>query len=55
MARKRIETAPQITVFDESAIFQAVTGATSANIAEFKNDSSIVASVSKGRKCNYFW
>lgn len=46
MARLRIETAPQITVYDESAIFQAASGAT-ANLVEFKNSSNtIVASVS---------
>ena len=46
MARLRIETAPQITVYDESAIFQAASGAT-ANLVEFKNSSNtVVASVS---------
>lgn len=50
MARKRIETAPQITVYDESAVFKAATGATAA-LAEFKNSSdSVVASISKERK-----
>ena len=46
MARLRIETAPQITVYDESAVFQAASGAT-ANLVEFKNSSNtVVASVS---------
>ena len=39
MARLRIETAPQITVYDESAVFQAASGAT-ANLVEFKNSSN---------------
>ena len=51
MARLRIETAPQITVYDESAVFKAATGATAA-LAEFKNSSnSTVASISKERQC----
>jgi hypothetical protein len=55
MARKRIETAPQITVYDESAVFKAATGATAA-LAEFKNSSdSVVASISKERKYIRFW
>jgi hypothetical protein len=49
MARLRIETAPQITVYDESAVFKAATGATAA-LAEFKDSSnSTVASISKDR------
>ena len=36
MARKRIETAPEITVLDESAVFKAASGATSP-LVEFKN------------------
>jgi len=55
MARKRIETAPTITIFDESAIFKAASGAT-ASLAEFKNSSdSTVASISKERKSISFW
>lgn len=55
MARKRIETAPQITVFDESAVFKAASGATAA-LAEFKNSSdTVVASISKERKRFCFW
>lgn len=55
MARKRIETAPQITIFDESAVFKAASGATAA-LAEFKNSSdSVVASISKERNCISFW
>jgi len=55
MARKRIETAPQITVYDESAVFKAATGATAA-LAEFKNSSdAVVASISKERNCISFW
>jgi len=55
MARKRIETAPQITVYDESAVFKAASGATAA-LAEFKNSSdSVVASVSAERKCISIW
>ena len=30
MARLRIETAPQITVYDESVVFKAAAGATAA-------------------------
>jgi hypothetical protein len=55
MARIRIETAPQITVYDESAVFKAASGATAA-LAEFKNSSdAVVASISKDRKCICFW
>jgi len=55
MARKRFETAPTITIFDESAVFKAATGATAA-LAEFKNASdTTVASVSKERKSFGFW
>ena len=55
MARKRIETAPTITIFDESAVFKAATGAT-VPLAEFKNASdTTVASVSKERKSFGFW
>jgi hypothetical protein len=55
MARKRIETAPVITVFDESVLFKAASGATAA-LAEFKNSSdSTVASITKDRKSISFW
>ena len=55
MARKRIETAPQITVYDESAVFKAASGAT-ALLAEFQNSSgNVVASVSKERNSKCFW
>jgi len=56
MARKRIETAPTITIFDESAVFKAATGATATALAEFKNAvDTTVASVSKERKSFGFW
>jgi hypothetical protein len=55
MARKRIETAPQITVYNESAVFKAAAGATAA-LAEFKNSlDSVVASVSADRKFVCIW
>jgi hypothetical protein len=41
MARLRIETAPEITVYDESFVIKAATGA-SAPLAEFKNASGTV-------------
>jgi hypothetical protein len=41
MARLRIETAPEITVYDESFVIKAATGA-SAPLAEFKNSSGTV-------------
>jgi hypothetical protein len=45
MARLRIETAPQITVYDESVVFKAAAGAT-ANLLEIKNSSdTVVASI----------
>lgn len=50
MARLRFETAPEITVNDESVVFKAASGAT-APLAEFKNsDGTVVANVSKDRK-----
>jgi len=45
MSRLRIETAPQITVYDESVVFKAAAGAT-ANLLEIKNSSdTVVASI----------
>lgn len=45
MARLRVETSPEITVFDESAVFKAASGAT-APLVEFKNSSgTVVANV----------
>ena len=45
MSRLRIETAPQITVYDESVVFKAASGAT-ANLLEIKNSSdTVVASI----------
>jgi hypothetical protein len=45
MARLRIETAPQVTVYDESVVFKAAAGAT-ANVLEIKNSSdTVVASI----------
>ncbi len=45
MARLRTETAPEITVYDESAVFKAASGAT-APLVEFKNSSgSVVANI----------
>ena len=41
MARLRIETAPEITVYDESFVIKAAAGA-SAPLAEFKNSSGTV-------------
>ena len=41
MARLRVETSPEITVLDESAVFKAATGAT-APLVEFKNSSGTV-------------
>ena len=41
MARLRIETAPEITVYDESFVIKAASGAT-APLAEFKNSSDTV-------------
>lgn len=41
MARLRIETAPEITVYDESFVIKAATGA-SAPLAEFKNSAGTV-------------
>jgi len=41
MARLRTETAPEITVYDESAVFKAASGAT-APLVEFKNSSGTV-------------
>jgi len=41
MARLRIETAPEITVYDESFVIKAASGAT-APLAEFKNSSGTV-------------
>jgi hypothetical protein len=55
MARKRVETTPEITVYDESVIFKAASGATAA-LAEFKNSSNaVVASISKDRKSISIW
>lgn len=56
MARKRFETAPTITIFDESAVFKAAAGATSPVLAEFQNSSgTAVASISPSRKRFRFW
>jgi len=45
MARLRVETSPEVTVFDESAVFKAASGAT-ASLVEFKNSSgTVVANV----------
>lgn len=45
MARLRVETSPEITVLDESAVFKAASGAT-ASLVEFKNSSgTVVANV----------
>lgn len=45
MARLRTETAPEIIIYDESALFKAAAGAT-ANLVEFKNSSgTTVASI----------
>ena len=45
MARLRIETAPEITVYDESFVIKAASGA-SAPLAEFKNSAgTVVASI----------
>ena len=45
MARLRVETSPEITVLDESAVFKAASGAT-APLVEFKNSSgTVVANV----------
>lgn len=41
MARLRIETAPEITVFDEAFVIKAATGAT-APLIELKNSSGTV-------------
>ena len=41
MARLRIETAPEITVYDESFVIKAASGA-SAPLAEFKNSAGTV-------------
>lgn len=41
MPRIKSRTSPQITIYDESAIFQAATGAT-APLIEFKNSSNTV-------------
>ena len=41
MARLRIETAPEITVYDEAIVFKAATGAT-APLVQFKNSSGTV-------------
>lgn len=41
MARLRTETAPEVTIYDESAVFKAATGAT-APLVEFKNSSGTV-------------
>lgn len=52
MARLRIETAPEITVYDESFVIKAASGA-SASLAEFKNSSgTVVTSVSAGGNAN---
>jgi hypothetical protein len=45
MARLRTETAPEITVYDESVVFKAASGAT-APLVEFKNSSgNVVANI----------
>jgi hypothetical protein len=41
MARLRTETAPEVTIYDESAVFKAATGAT-APLVEFKDSSGTV-------------
>ena len=41
MARQRIETAPEITIYDESFVIKAASGA-SAPLAEFKNSAGTV-------------
>lgn len=46
MARLRFETAPQITIHDEAAVFQASSNA-SAPLVEFRGtDGNVVANVS---------
>lgn len=52
MSRLRIETAPQITVYDESAVFKASTGST-APLIEFKDSGgNTVANVSSNGSIN---
>ncbi len=51
MARLRIETAPEITVYDESFVIKAASGATAA-LAEFKNSAgTVIASIATDRNC----
>jgi len=52
MARLRTETAPEITVYDESAVFKAATGAT-APLVEFKDSSgTVVANIASNGVLN---
>lgn len=52
MARLRVETAPEITVFDESFVIKAAAGAT-ASLAEFKNSSgTVIASIATDGTAN---
>jgi hypothetical protein len=52
MARLRVETVPEVTVLDESAVFKAATGATAA-LVEFKNSSgTVVANIASNGTIN---
>lgn len=52
MPRLRSETSPQVTVYDESAVFQAASGAT-APLVEFKNSSdAVVGSITANGEIN---
>jgi len=54
MARLRIDTAPEVTIFDESFIIKAAASNT-GNLVEFKNSSNVVVtSVNSTRRFNSF-
>jgi len=51
MTRLRIESAPEVTIFDEAFVVKAALGSNAAvNLAEFKNSSgTVIASVNAAR------
>lgn len=52
MARLRVETAPEITIYDEAAVFKAASGAT-APLVQFKDSSgAVVANISANGTMN---
>lgn len=52
MARLKVETVPEVTVFDEAAVFKAASGAT-APLVEFKNSSgTVVANIAANGTIN---